>query len=116
MKRDLDLMRDLLFEAEDAKLPFVHFVFVLNPSEDEVKRYGHADLLCDVGFFEKRNKDTYRMTSSGYDYLETIRDENIWKKTKTKISLIGGSTLKIASDIALTIFTEAAKEKLGMNL
>ena len=116
MKRDLDLMRDLLFEAEDEKLHYVRFVSVLKPSEDEVKRRGHADLLCDVGFFEKISKDAYRMTSSGYDYLETIRDENIWKKTKTKISLIGGSTLKIASDIALTIFTEAAKEKLGMNL
>ena len=35
----------------------------------------------------------FRMTNQGHDYLDAIRSDTIWAKTKTGAAELGGTTL-----------------------
>lgn len=39
MKRDDDLIRDLLFEAETSNQPYLLAIMTINPSESDLKRF-----------------------------------------------------------------------------
>ncbi len=88
----------------------------MGASPEETKRYQHAELLCDAGFFEAVNEGVYRMTNQGHDYLEAVRNNTIWEKTKVGASVIGGATLNIMKDLAVAYLKQEAKAKLGLDL
>lgn len=58
-----------------------------------------------------RNWHITRLTNSGHDFLDTIRNDEVWKQTLEKISKVGGSA---ALSIIKTIATEIVKANLGM--
>ena len=42
-----------------------------------------------------------RVTNSGYDYLDTVRDPKVWSQTKSVLEKVGGSAaLEVVKDIA----------------
>lgn len=96
MKRDDDLIRELLFEAESSDDP------LFGPFDDEDETgYAHAILLCDAGFFHEVHSGIFRLTNQGHDYLAAIRDDGIWQKTKEAASTAGGVGLGVMKDIAV---------------
>lgn len=111
MRRDDDLIRELLFEAEASEDP------LFGPFDDEdEKRYEHARLLCDAGLFQQVQSGVFRMTNQGHDYLAAIRSEGIWKKTKETASTMGGVGLGIMKDIATAYVRQELATRLGMPL
>lgn len=111
MKRDDDLIRGLLFEAEASEDP------LFGPFDDEdEKRYEHARLLCDAGLFQQVQSGVFRMTNQGHDYLDAIRDDGVWKKTKEAVSTTGGVGLGIMKDIATAYVRQELSARLGMPL
>lgn len=116
MKRDDDYIRQLLFEAEEATEPYLMAVQLLSMSDDEQKRHQHAELLCDAGFFVAVNKGVYRITNQGHDYLAAVRTETVWNKTKEAAGQLGGVTLDIMKDLAVSYVKQEAKSKLGLDL
>ena len=80
----------------------------------------HIELLIDDGFIETSEPIycgpisdywIYRLTSSGYDYLDAIRNPSIWQSTLNKIESVGGSvTLDVVKSIAVSII----KSHLGI--
>lgn len=116
MKRDDDLIRDLLFEAEASDQPYLLAVMTMNPSEAELKRHMHAVWLSDAGLFREENKGVFRITDQGHDYLAAIRDEGIWKKTKEAASTAGGVSLGIMVDIATAYVRQKLSDQLGLSL
>jgi hypothetical protein len=52
-----------------------------------------------------------RLTSKGHDFLNAIRDEGVWKKTKEKITEVGGG---ISLSLVTALATQYLKEKLGL--
>jgi len=116
MKRDDDLIRDLLFEAEASNQPYLLAVMTISPSEEELKRHMHANWLCDAGFFQEVNKGVFRITNQGHDYLAAIRDEGVWKKTKEAASSAGGVGLGIMKDIAVAYVKQELSSRLGLSL
>lgn len=111
MKRDLDLIRYILIGIEGSvstKLTIDDFV---NDDYDANAISFHISLLLDCGYIEAtkfnvigQNYQQYlikRITSSGYDYLDSIRDSNVWSKTKESLKAIGGSaSLEVIKAIA----------------
>lgn len=111
MKRDLDLIRYILIGIEDSvstKLTIDDFV---NDDYDAHTISFHISLLLDYGYIEAnkfnvigQNYQQYlikRITSSGYDYLDSIRDSNVWSKTKESLKVVGGSaSLEVIKAIA----------------
>jgi len=116
MKRDDDLIRELLFEAEASDQPYLLAVLVMNPSDTDLKRHMHAVWLSDAGFFQEVNKGVFRITNQGHDYLAAIRDEGVWQKTKAAASTAGGVSLGIMKDIAVAYVRQELSTRLGIPL
>lgn len=122
MKRDLNLLRNMLLRIEEldatkGKITIDSFLDLCNnPSLISL----HIKLLIDDGLIETSEPIhcgiisdywIYRLTSSGYDYLDAIRNPSIWQSTLNKIESVGGSvTLDIVKSIAVSII----KSHLGI--
>lgn len=115
MKRNLDLIRNILFAVEnsnsiDACLT-LNGLSKLHPDQELILY--HVFLLDDAGFIIGIIDETApyvsitRLTNEGHDYLDTIRDDSVWKQTKSTLGKISGSSSlevvkTIASKLALT--------------
>ena len=123
MKRDLDLLRKILLAIENAD-EFYYYNWIQHLASDigcsnlELVSF-HVSLLVDNDYIEVLdisccgiNYDDYmikRLTADGCDYLDNIRNDTIWNKTKEVISNIGGtSALDIVKSIAGKIILNQA--------
>ncbi len=124
MKRDMDLMRQILLlieEHSDVPPKILTLEDFFDIKEDAYKISLHIDLLRDAGLIEVintsvlerglRDFDITRLTLAGYEYLDAIRDIKIWHKVKQSISFVGGATLDVIKQVAVR---ELSKE-LGLN-
>ena len=55
------------------------------------------------------------MTNQGHDYLEAIRSDTVWNKTKQGAAEVGGMTLGMMKDLAIAYFKQEVAGKLGIN-
>jgi len=116
MKRDDDLIRSLLIEIEESDSSLICApVYLCMPAEDEQRNY-HLELLSDGGLVKEISKGVYRLTNDGHDYIDVIRSNKIWEKTKSGAAQIGGVTLGMMRDIAASYVKQEAAEKLGIKL
>lgn len=121
MKRNLDLIRHILLIIEDSssdRLTISDFITEEYPGN--VVSH-HLKLLLDCGYIDAVSRNTigapytmfivHRMTSQGYDYLEAVKDNSIWDKTKTKLLELGGTA---TLDTVKTISSSIALKMLGL--
>jgi len=111
MKRDDDLVRSLMFEAEAADDWRIveSGAVVLSPKPEESKRAYHLILLCDAGLCSQVGNGIFRLTNQGHDWLAAVRDDTIWNKTKAAAGTVGGASLQVMGSIA----TGFVKQKLA---
>ena len=119
MKRDLDFLRQILIRIEN--LPFASYAAkkdFLDISSDEGKIRYHIELLNDCGYIECSLLGGFgatdfvvkRITNDGCDYLDSVRDQAIWNKTKEKLLTVGSSaSLAVVRSIAEGITTATLK-------
>lgn len=123
MKRDLDLLRKILLAIENAD-EFCYYNGIPDLASDigcsnlELVSF-HVSLLVDNNYIEVSdisccgiNYDDYvikRLTADGCDYLDNIRNDTIWNRTKEVISNAGGTcALDIVKSIAGKIILNQA--------
>ncbi len=125
MKRDLDLIRNMLLVIESADPEDPHVINIetflhLNQKPRVISH--HIKLLLDSKFIEADGpiyiddiEDFYieRITSAGYDYLDSVRDTRVWSATKKKILPAGGS---VALDLVKALATDYLKSLLAGTL
>jgi hypothetical protein len=116
MTRDDEFIRTLLFEIEALDYPYVIVSKTLSPPPETVKRNYHIELLCDAGLMTFSGGHSYRLSNQGHDYIEAIKNDTIWSKTKEGARQVGGVTLGMMKDIALAYLRKEAAEKLGLAL
>lgn len=59
----------------------------------------------------------YRMTASGHDYLDAIRDEGIWKRTTAAVTETGGSaSVEILKALATGFLKKKISRHTGIEL
>lgn len=96
MKRDMELMRKILFEIEDKYNAGEGSIRELNIKNYEMPVVAeHCDILYQVGLvnlYNPRESDSGlisffvgNLTNAGYDFLELIRNEEIWQKTAQEV-------------------------------
>lgn len=120
MKRDLDLLRNILLRIEDTdvskKLTYRSFLDLCDDAEMILL---HIELLMDAGFIlaidesDCRGADyaIVRITFAGYEYLDTVRDESRWADIKEKLLPVGGSaTIEIIKDLGVSFL----RQQLGL--
>jgi len=121
MKRDMDLVRDLLLHVEsDPLLDGTHWLHADTPSElgitghsaDEVGY--HVNLLGEAGFLRIMGMETIpaisKLTWEGHEFLDNIRDQGIWSKTKERIKGLPSVAIAVVAEIAKA----EIKAKLGL--
>lgn len=126
MKRNMDLIRDLLLKIEEA--PEAIDLEQILSDEDETKwneaAYHVRMLVQEVGFVRGidggsnsgENWLDLTLTWSGHDFLNDVRDPAIWRKTKEGVEKIGGAGWEIIVGMAKAYVKAKAKEKLGIDL
>ena len=115
MKRDNDYIRDFLLKFEEQKEPLLY----RPPTMDggDIKERHHIHLLCDKGYMVEINEGVYRLTNSGHDFIEAIRDEGIWNRTKQQIADTGGNvTLEIIKTLATGLLKKKISYHTGIEL
>ena len=112
--RDLFDMGFIIYEEEDIKFC-------------DPERFYHARLLWEEGYacepdiiaMNRRDDEIiedlslYRLTMDGHDFLDCIRDDNVWSKTKARLVQVGGSSsLEVMKALATSFAKTAVMEGL----
>lgn len=122
MKRDLELIREILSTIENFKYGSRITVktFMKTDDIDEFCNISfHIALLLDEDMIEIMDEpiltlsnpcEDYfvdRLTSRGCDYLDSVRNDTVWQETKGKIgSLINSVSLATISTVAQKIISQ----------
>lgn len=126
MKRDLDLIREIMLVLED-KMEYgknfksAQFIEIMQDKTLSVEKLAyHLGLLVECGFLKAKEYKYISgeptdylintITSQGQDFIDTIRQDTTWNKIKEKASSIGGFTLPLLVDIG----TEYLKKQIGI--
>lgn len=135
MKRDLSLFRQILADCEDSDDDYfvrgMHwpgkFGSELDTKWNERELY-HLSLMRDAGlivFSELYDEDDlgfvgatkFRITNSGHDFLDAVRDEGIWKQTKKAVAETGGNvSLEVAKSLAAGFLKKKLSQHTGVDL
>ena len=100
MKRDMDLMRKILFYVEENYVPrdFAACEVLIDGYDSYIIKE-HCNLLIEDGMLNPINSKTAKyltlshggtcvgnLTNKGYDFLDAIREDTTWNKTKEIIT------------------------------
>lgn len=125
MKRDLDLIREILIKAEDAK-DAVTDCDLVTPEHPIGEVAFNVELMQDRGLIEATveraglNNEPYaidvaRITWEGYDCLDAIRSRKVWEKAKRAISsAVGDTSLSVVKETCQLVAQSLIRQQLGM--
>lgn len=122
MKRDFELIRKILLEAEGFPpgTSGFHVNFPDEYSDSLVNE--HAEILIDAGLLDGKVLRgaaglsavmILKLTWAGHDFLEASRDDTIWAKAKKLTVEKGGG---ITFDLLLAWLKKEGAERLGLNI
>jgi hypothetical protein len=125
MKRDMDLIRELMLKLESyPKNPID--VIQLRPYVPEplwVDSYVfsdprliyHLELIEEAGFIENMNSPGYfyRLSWAGHDFLDSVRSPEVWDRTKQAATAAGGFTVELLVFAAKTYLEGKIKGLIG---
>lgn len=139
MERNLDVIRNLLLQIEASGLGFIEPDKIVKETsvEEEVVGY-HLKLLYQAGFIEaeifrgkeglahskkiQRDEDyivyvkPWSLTWEGHEYLDTMRDPEIWKMTKDSVKEVGSFSLDTLKSVAKGFIKTKLKQHTGIEI
>lgn len=128
MKRDKDLIRELMLQLEqfNVVLPGYEYIY---PGQFQIEGYDdqqilyHLRLIADAGYIAiKRSSqpvDGYLfqgLTNAGHDFVDAVRDPEIWGKTKHAATQAGGFSLDLLRDLAKGLIRKKIAEHTGIEI
>ena len=132
MRRDMSLIRDLMLRIESGEktvqtLTQLHadnlgLVGEYSLTEEEASKLEyHLDLIQEVGFvaFRRVKNPAYqveRITWTGYEFLESVRDPEIWAKTQKGLEEVGGFGIELIAELAKGFARKKIKEHTGIDI
>jgi len=122
MKRDPDLIRELLLSLEQKPDDKVDILPSIDGYTDSESRY-HCRLLAQAGYvdFEPELTKTgriikvyvFNLSWKGQKFLEASRDETLWKKG---LAVVAAQTGGVAIDLLRAWLLHQAKHQLGIDM
>lgn len=127
MTRDMDVIRTLLLRLEARYKGIGTLIFSHGDEElaieggDPLAVTYNLGLLVEAGFVKGRVTATgdfmmEGMTWSGHDFLDSVRDEEIWRRTKEGVSLAGGFTFDLVKALAKGFLRKKVESLTGIDL
>ena len=122
MKLDKDLIRDILLAIEERETPNLPFKLSI-PERTDVEVSYHVQILEEAGLLVALERTTMsshgwlpiRLTYDGHEYIETIRDSEVWRHTKEIAKTAGASTVKGLLEIG-TAYVKQKLAELGIHV
>lgn len=126
MKLDYDCLRYILLAIEDTDKSRILASSLTNDTYSKGEILHHVDCLKDVHYIETSSPMTcldapssdcyiFRLTMQGHQFLDTIRNDTVWKETKKITSKIGTATLDVIIDIASKVLSDIIAKQMGLN-
>ncbi|WP_416729214.1 DUF2513 domain-containing protein [Fictibacillus sp. JL2B1089] len=118
MKRDMDLIRNILLEIEEKESATSWVTLSLEGFSEEQVNY-HLNLLDQVGFLEVKKliQAPYlvrNLTMRGHDFLGSIRNDELYANLKSRLGeTIKSLPLSVVSSVAIEVAKEWTLKKLG---
>lgn len=118
MKLDKDAIRAILLAVEaDNGSPMMPKQLKISDLSDEEISY-HVHLLAEAGYVDAANLRSFqfddwkpkRLTFAGHEYLDTVRDNEIWRLTKEGAKEVGASSVSMLFEIGKAIVKQKAIE------
>ena len=111
VKRDMDLVRKILLDVEAAPAEKPWSLMVSRGTSSGATLNQHLVLLSRAGLINVRNHvqlhgpgdiwSDVTLTWPGHEFLDDIRSEEVWTKTKEQVAKLGGTaSLTVVSEIA----------------
>jgi hypothetical protein len=124
MKRDMDLVRQILLTVAESETPVRLDVLVTDGASRDAVVYHVGMLVDEVGFLQGikahtmsgRNWIELQLTWQGQDFLDSVRDATVWEKTKDGALKLGGVSLEMLVGIAKEYAKAEVKKRLGFDL
>ncbi len=115
MKRDMDLIREILLQVEtrEPKQPLE----VKIEGRDRQEIVGHVRLLQEARFVEATftggpTAMVHRLTWDGHEFLDSVRDPTVWATVTKRLEKVGGFA---SVDVIKTLGIAVIKDQLGLN-
>ena len=110
MKRDLDLIRQILLEVEKKEKPIGWIDIQVKGYSNEQVAY-HVKLLAVEGYMNAKDLSTktefdykpIRLTLRGHDFLNAARDDTVWNQVKETVgNKIVSTSLEVLKSILIS--------------
>ena len=127
MRRDMDLVRDILMAVEDANGRVDGDTLAALADGDRVKALNHIEMMDAHGLVRASvtrvtgNDAMARfsvegMTWEGYDYLDAMRSDMVWKAAKSAIAeTVRDAPLSVVKDVCTALALHMVEERLGIS-
>lgn len=115
MKRDMDKVRSVMLALEGHEGPF-RMTMKMPALGDTVsgrEAVEYITLLRSAGFLDRSDGGSYRISWSGHEFLDSVRDPEIWQKTKDGANKVGSWSMKLLGELAVG-FARAKAQQLGL--
>lgn len=102
MKRDMDKVRSILLALEAKEQPYFMMVNpeLLGGVNNAGEMVEYILLLKSGGLLEEQSRSTYRITWKGHEFIDSIRDPEIWRKTREGATKVGSWSFKLLGEMA----------------
>jgi len=118
MKRNMSLVRELLLKIEESDGELGSEDLRV-PDFDKNQQDYHINLMIEAGLIDGIDASSMsgfavldlRLTWDGHDFLDSIRDDTVWAKTKSRLADVGGSA---AFEIVKAVATQVIVDALGL--
>lgn len=129
MKINNDCVRDILLHLEK-ELDYNN-IYIISSDDDQESVLGYTvaevvyslEKLYEAGYINAKVAKTLNpstmvyvnsITWSGHQFLDTIRPQTVWEKTKQDAAQIGSTSLTVLSQIAVTVASQLISKNLGL--
>lgn len=126
MKLDKDLVREILLAVEDSShSPDETITLSLDSHTPQEISY-HVMLMHEAGLLVGRDASVLadvfpvwhpkRLTYQGHEFLDTVRDGEVWRRTKAGAEKAGVAGLSMLLELGKAIGKQVLNERLGIDL
>ncbi|MNR03276.1 hypothetical protein D3C85_1191620 [compost metagenome] len=128
MKRDMDLLRLLLLKLEGLDEDGLKIYFFDSSEEFEIDGFTweqivyHFDLAVEARMIDQGGRGAMegimfrRLTWSGHDFVDAVRDDEIWKKTRQGATAAGGFSVELLKDLAKGFIRKKISDHTGIEI
>ena len=124
MKRNWDTIREILIKFEELDPEAGSLQLSAFPSERAYEFSYHVELLLEAGLIHAQMSKTFglhpqnflahRLTWEGHEFLDAIRSDTVWNKTKTSFVKGGLSmTFELIKGVAKDVAVAYLKSPIG---